>query len=62
MAKEKQIETQFKYANVNNLLGSTDTASQQSLGVNSVSNEHLTIGYKTALKNFMDRQMERSVK
>lgn len=27
-----------------------------------MSNDHLTIGYKTALRNFMDRQMERSVK
>lgn len=27
-----------------------------------MSNEHLTTGYKTALRNFMDRQMERSVK
>ena len=64
VAKEKQIETQFKYANLNNYLvpGASDTLSQQTMGVNSVSNEHLTTGYKTALRNFMDRQMERSIK
>ena len=30
--------------------------------IGSVSNEYLTSGYKTALRNFMDKQLERSCK
>ena len=59
VAREKQIETQYKYANVNNLLGSTSSGASASLnekmGVNTAAYDHLTTGYKIALRNFMDR-------
>lgn len=78
VAKEKQIETQLKYSNVNSLLssagggGGVSTGSRYHLNDNvttplgqtgtTAGQDYLTSNYKAALRNFMDRQMERSTK
>ena len=56
-AKQQQLDTEYKYANQHLL--QSGGSSQASKYVNG---DYATSSYKTALRNFMDRQMERSIR